>query len=39
MSSARSRQQGPWALFRLMDKARRENAGPQTLLATFGEGT
>ncbi len=30
--------QGPWALFRLMDKARRENAGPQTLLATFGEG-
>lgn len=30
--------QGPWALFRLMDKARRENAGPQTMLATFGEG-
>jgi type VI secretion system protein ImpL len=30
--------QGPWALFRLMDKARRENSGPQTMLATFGEG-
>ncbi len=30
--------QGPWALFRLMDKARRENAGPQALLATFGQG-
>jgi type VI secretion system protein ImpL len=30
--------QGPWALFRLMDKARKENAGPQTIIATFGEG-
>jgi type VI secretion system protein ImpL len=30
--------QGPWALFRLMDTARRENAGPQTFLATFGQG-
>ncbi len=30
--------QGPWALFRLMDKARRENSGAQTILATFGEG-
>lgn len=30
--------EGPWALFRLMDAARKENAGPQTLLATFGEG-
>lgn len=30
--------QGPWALFRLFDRARRENAGPQTFLATFGEG-
>jgi type VI secretion system protein ImpL len=30
--------QGPWALFRLMDKAKRENAGPSTLLATFGQG-
>lgn len=29
---------GPWALFRLMDKARRDNAGPQTILATFGQG-
>jgi type VI secretion system protein ImpL len=28
---------GPWALFRLLDKARKENAGPQTILATFGE--
>ena len=27
---------GPWALFRLMDEARSENSGPQTLLATFG---
>ena len=27
---------GPWALFRLMDEARVENSGPQTLLATFG---
>ena len=30
--------QGPWALFRLLDKARRENSGPQTILATFGQG-
>jgi type VI secretion system protein ImpL len=30
--------QGPWALFRLMDLARKENSGPQTILATFGEG-
>lgn len=30
--------QGPWALFRLMDKAKRENSGPSTLLATFGQG-
>lgn len=30
--------QGPWALFRLFDKAKRENAGAQALLATFGEG-
>ncbi|MEZ5749054.1 MAG: type VI secretion IcmF C-terminal domain-containing protein [Caenibius sp.] len=29
---------GPWALFRLMDEARRENAGPQSILATFGRG-
>ena len=30
---------GPWALFRLMDAAKKENAGPQALKATFGEGT
>ncbi|WP_420382719.1 type VI secretion system membrane subunit TssM [Novosphingobium sp.] len=27
---------GPWALFRLMDAAHKENAGPQTITATFG---
>lgn len=31
-------EQGIWALFRLMDKARRENSGPTTFLATFGDG-
>jgi type VI secretion system protein ImpL len=30
--------EGPWALFRLMDAARKENAGPQAFKATFGEG-
>lgn len=30
--------EGPWALFRLMDAARKENAGPLTVLATFGSG-
>ena len=30
--------QGPWALFHLMDSARKENAGPMTIKATFGEG-
>ncbi len=30
---------GPWALFRLMDKADLENAGPRMILATFGSGT
>ena len=30
--------QGPWALFHLMDTARKENAGPATIKATFGEG-
>ena len=30
--------QGTWALFRLMDQARRENAGPTAIKATFGEG-
>jgi len=29
---------GPWALFRLMDVSKKENAGPRTILATFGEG-
>ncbi len=29
---------GPWALFRLMDKARKENAGEQAMNATFGTG-
>ena len=30
--------EGPWALFRLMDAAQKQNAGPQALLATFGSG-
>ena len=30
--------QGPWAIFRLMDKAKQENAGPTAFKATFGEG-
>lgn len=30
--------EGVWALFRLMEKAQRENAGPTSFLATFGEG-
>lgn len=29
---------GPWALFRLMDQAKLENSGPQTIVATFGSG-
>jgi type VI secretion system protein ImpL len=29
---------GPWALFRLMDSARKENAGPLAVRATFGSG-
>lgn len=29
---------GPWALFRLMGSAAKENAGPQTVRARFGEG-
>lgn len=32
------KEDGVWALFRLIDKARRENAGPTAFLATFGEG-
>lgn len=31
-------EQGPWALFRLMDKARRKNNGETQFLATFGSG-
>ena len=30
---------GPWALFRLMDKATKENAGQTAVKATFGEGS
>lgn len=30
--------EGVWALFRLMDEARKENAGPTAFKATFGEG-
>ena len=29
---------GPWALFRLMDPARKENDGPTAIKATFGQG-
>ena len=29
---------GPWALFRLMDAARKENDGPTAIKATFGQG-
>ena len=32
------KESGPWALFRLMDEARKENAGQQAMLATFGKG-
>ncbi|WP_457312764.1 type VI secretion system membrane subunit TssM [Sphingomonas sp. UYAg733] len=31
--------EGPWALFRLMDKAVKQNAGPQSMKASFGSGT
>ena len=32
--------EGPWALFRLLDKASaKENAGPTAIKATFGDGT
>ncbi|HEX7757931.1 MAG TPA: type VI secretion system membrane subunit TssM [Caulobacteraceae bacterium] len=34
----RFEEQGAWALFRLMDKARKENDGPTAVKATFGEG-
>ena len=30
--------EGPWALFRLFDKANKENAGTQAIKATFGDG-
>lgn len=30
--------QGVWALFRLMDAAQKENAGPNAIKATFGQG-
>ena len=30
---------GPWALYHLMDAAKRENAGPMAVKATFGEGS
>jgi type VI secretion system protein ImpL len=30
--------QGPWALFRIMDKARQENSGPTAFKATFSQG-
>jgi type VI secretion system protein ImpL len=30
--------EGPWALFRLMDEAKKENAGPLAIKATFGDG-
>jgi type VI secretion system protein ImpL len=29
---------GPWALFRLMDSARKQNTGPTSFNATFGQG-
>ena len=31
--------EGPWALFRLMDKAEVQNAGPQSIRATFRSGS
>ena len=31
--------EGPWALFRLIDLAKKENAGPTSIKVTFGEGT
>jgi type VI secretion system protein ImpL len=31
--------EGPWALFKLIDKATKENAGPTAFKATFGEGS
>ena len=31
--------EGPWAFFRLMDKSAKQNAGPNTILATFRSGS
>jgi type VI secretion system protein ImpL len=36
--AARISAEGPWALFRLMDKADKQNAGPQAIRATFRSG-
>jgi type VI secretion system protein ImpL len=30
--------EGPWALFRLFDQGRKQNAGPTTIRVTFGDG-
>jgi type VI secretion system protein ImpL len=35
---ARIETEGPWALFRLMDRAEKRNAGEQAVRAAFGEG-
>lgn len=35
---ARIEAEGPWALFRLMDQAEKQNAGPQSIRATFRSG-
>ena len=35
---ARISAEGPWALFRLMDQAEKQNAGPQSIRATFRSG-
>ena len=32
------KKEGAWALFRLMDEAQKQNAGPQVVLASFGAG-
>lgn len=34
----RFEQQGPWALFRLIEEGKRENAGETAIRVTFGEG-
>jgi len=35
---ARVDAEGPWALFRVMDRAEKQNAGKQAIRASFGEG-